>query len=61
MTAIRDTLEKIVEMRSMFPRCFYCGRDLSATPIRDLVIVTPSDHTERLAHKTCPNEASHAA
>lgn len=51
---LRQTVHKLLVMRYMFPKCYYCAGSIGALPLRELVKIAGKD---RLAHKKCPGDA----
>lgn len=54
MSSFGESVQRILVMREMFPKCYYCAASIRHTRIGELVKV---DGKNRLAHKLCPSES----
>lgn len=51
---LAERLDEIAVALEMFPKCVYCGGDLSTERVLSLVV--PADHPRRFAHRVCPKQ-----
>lgn len=56
---LNEKLEELRVLLSLFPKCFRCGRDLSAERLTDLRIAV--EHPNRFACRECRPERTHVA